>query len=298
MDRRRIPIPENVQRRITKIFVTNLPEGCSGADLASQLRSFGQIYDLYIARKRDRGGNRFGFVSMLDVNDKDELLKNLRSIRMGEYKLWFNIARFVLEDDEINSNSVHSKSGNTNTKEGEGQSDSKPGSAGTGERTFKDMLVGKSMTIDNNINAFSSLHGRALVAKMIDVEALKNIYVTLNDICQGQGKVQFIGGLDILISFEDSEMAVAILEAAKKVENNFSMIRLWEGQSLGFERMTWLKVQGIPLQLLTNEVIDAVGGMFGKVVHKANQSEKDHDLSFEYVGVLVGEGKRVSDEIV
>ncbi|MFS7981918.1 putative RNA-binding domain superfamily [Helianthus anomalus] len=59
MDRRRIPIPENIQRRITKFFVTNLPEGCSGSDLASQIRVFGQIFDLYIARKRDRGGNRF-----------------------------------------------------------------------------------------------------------------------------------------------------------------------------------------------------------------------------------------------
>ncbi|MFS7952656.1 putative nucleotide-binding alpha-beta plait domain superfamily, RNA-binding domain superfamily [Helianthus anomalus] len=64
MDHRRqkIPIPENVQRRITKIFVTNLPEGCSGSDLATQVRSYGHIFDLYIARKRDRGQSiRFYF---------------------------------------------------------------------------------------------------------------------------------------------------------------------------------------------------------------------------------------------
>ncbi|MFS8010520.1 putative RNA recognition motif domain, nucleotide-binding alpha-beta plait domain superfamily [Helianthus anomalus] len=61
MERRhRIPIPETIQRRITKLFVTNLPEGCSGTDLAEHVRSFGQIFYLYIARKRDKGGNKFG----------------------------------------------------------------------------------------------------------------------------------------------------------------------------------------------------------------------------------------------
>ncbi|MFS7997246.1 hypothetical protein Hanom_Chr12g01139431 [Helianthus anomalus] len=159
------------------------------------------------------------------------------------------------------------------------------------------MLVGKSITIDNNISTFSLLHGRALVAKMIDVEALKNIYVTFNDICPRQGKVQYIGGLNVFISFEDSEMAVAILEDAKKSGGQFFYDSSL-GRAIVGKRMSWLKVQGIPLQFLTNEVIDAIGGMFGKVVHKANRSEKDHDLSFEYVGVLVGEGKRVSDEIV
>ncbi|KAM0015315.1 hypothetical protein Hdeb2414_s0033g00724591 [Helianthus debilis subsp. tardiflorus] len=160
------------------------------------------------------------------------------------------------------------------------------------------MLVGKSITIDNHVNAFSTMHGRAIVVRMCNLEALKNIYVILNDICPGLGKVRYLGGLDMLISFEDSETAASILEEAKLVNDRFSMISLWEGQSLGFERLAWLKVQGIPLHLLTKDVINVVGGMFGKVVHKANRSEDDADLLFEYVGVLVGDGKKVSEEII
>ncbi|KAJ0605208.1 putative RNA recognition motif domain, nucleotide-binding alpha-beta plait domain superfamily [Helianthus annuus] len=297
--RHRKPIPETIQRRITKIFVTNLPEKCSGSDLSEKVRMFGQIFDLYIARKRDRGGNRFGFVSLLDVKDKEELLKkNLRSIRMGDGKLWFNIARFVLEDGEINTGRdipAPTKTGNSNVKHGVEPSGSR---IETGDRSFKDMLVGKSITIDNHVSAFSTMHGRAIVVRMCNLEALKNIYVILNDICPGLGKVQYLGGLNMLISFEDSETAASVLEAAKLVNDRFSMISLWEGQSLGFERLAWLKVQGIPLHLLTSDVINVVGGMFGKVVHKANRSEEDADLSFEYVGVLVGDGKKVSEEII
>ncbi|KAJ0788679.1 putative RNA recognition motif domain, nucleotide-binding alpha-beta plait domain superfamily [Helianthus annuus] len=300
--RRRIPIPENVECRITKLFVTNLPEGCSGTDLASHVRPFGQIFDLYIARKRDKGGNRFGFISMLDVKDKDELIKSLRNTRIGKYKLWFSIARFVLEDGEISNHqpdkSNSNKFGTKNNKVDDSHVDANKGTFASGKKSFKDMLVGKTVTVNIRVNAFQSLHGKALVARMIDLRALKNIKIILNDICPGRGRVQYLGGLDVMVSFDDAETVVAVREAAKLVVGKFSMISIWEGQTLGFERLAWLKVQGIPLHLLSNEVIDAVGGVFGKVVHKANRSERDHDLSFEYVGVLVGDGKRVSEEVV
>ncbi|PWA45823.1 nucleotide-binding alpha-beta plait domain-containing protein [Artemisia annua] len=284
MDRRRKIIPENIQRRITKIFVTNLPERCSGTDLASYVRQYGQIFGLYIARKRDKGGNRFGFVSMLDVKDKDELLKSLRNIRMGDCRLWFSVAQFVLEDGEIKNN--YAEKGNHSTKtyrKQHGDEDHREGKATffkKGERSFKDMLVGKSVRIHSNVTAFSGLYGRALIARMIDLDALKNIKIILNEICPSLGRVQYLGGLDVLITFDDAETALAVRDAARSILGRFLKISIWEGQAFGFERLAWLKVQGIPLHLLSNEVIDAVGGVFGKVEHKANRSDSDRDLSW------------------
>ncbi|KAJ0567780.1 putative RNA recognition motif domain, nucleotide-binding alpha-beta plait domain superfamily [Helianthus annuus] len=103
MGSRRKPIPEKIQGRLTKFFVSNLPEKCSGNDLAEFVRQHGEIFDLYIARKRDRSGNRFGFVTMLDVKDKQEMVRILYAIRMGDYRLRVNVARFTLEDGEINT---------------------------------------------------------------------------------------------------------------------------------------------------------------------------------------------------
>ncbi|MFS8012923.1 hypothetical protein Hanom_Chr14g01326741 [Helianthus anomalus] len=118
---------------------------------------------------------------MLEVKDKGELLKNLRGIRLGDNKLWFNIARFVLEDGEINTGISKQKpikipdpKGNV----GEG-STSNGGHNVTGEWSFKDMLVGKAINVDDKINAFSSLHGVAVVTRMADVTSLKNIFVRL-----------------------------------------------------------------------------------------------------------------------
>ncbi|KAJ0565661.1 hypothetical protein HanIR_Chr06g0265081 [Helianthus annuus] len=160
------------------------------------------------------------------------------------------------------------------------------------------MLVGKSINIDSNVNAFYGVHGRAVIARMVDVNALKNIKVTVSEICPFLEKNQYLGGLDVRITFDIPENAAVFRDVVVLVVDKFSMVSIWEGQAFGFERLAWLKVQGIPLRLLTNEVIDEVGSLFGKVVHHADRSESDLDLSYEYVGILLGDGKRVSEEIV
>ncbi|MFS7997812.1 putative RNA recognition motif domain, nucleotide-binding alpha-beta plait domain superfamily [Helianthus anomalus] len=297
--------PENYSgpysTRILKIFVTNLPEGCSGNDLAFHVHPFGQIFDLYIARKRDKGGNCFGFISLLDVKDKDELLRNLRSIRMGDYKLWFNVARFVLEECEIDS---HRDQRPTMFEPGkdapgiiDGKKDSKVGSSEVGARSFKEMLVGLSIMVDNEGLGLGSLHGLAAVVRMVDFSALKNIKVIMKDLSFKADHIQYIGGLNLLITFCDYDSVVKFKDEASLVLDKFVSIAIWKGQVLGFERLAWLKVQGIPLHVLSNEVIDSIGGLFERVVHKDTRSKFDVDLSYEYAGVLVGDGKHVDEEI-
>ncbi|KAJ0533581.1 hypothetical protein HanRHA438_Chr09g0392101 [Helianthus annuus] len=167
-----------------------------------------------------------------------------------------------------------------------------------GDRSFRDMLAGKTINVDDKVNGFSTLHGKAIVGRMKDVDALKSIFVFLNKICPGYGKVQYLGGLDLLISFEDPDLASIVLEAANNDSEKFLAACLWNGQSLSCERLAWVKVKGIPLHLFTHDVINLVGGSFGKVVHKAVKLDSDPDLSYDYVGILVGDGKRLSEEIV
>ncbi|KAJ0470271.1 hypothetical protein HanIR_Chr14g0716901 [Helianthus annuus] len=132
---------------------------------------------------------------------------------------------------------------------------------------------------------------------MIDLEALKSIHVILNDICPGLGKVQYLGGLSVLISFDDEKVTSLVLEAALEVLGRFSKIDVWMGQSFGFERLAWLKITGLPLQLFSREVIDVVGNSYGKIVHRAARSDGDDDLSYDYIRVLVGDGKRIAESV-
>ncbi|KAI3694417.1 hypothetical protein L1987_77382 [Smallanthus sonchifolius] len=174
-----------------------------------------------------------------------------------------------------------------------------------GGRSYKETLMGNSnynvqtrlIKIDNKIQAFKDLQGKATVARMIDMDALKNIRTIVKKINPGGGRVQYLGGFTVLISYDDRKTTIDAMESAKGMLGRFSHIYLWEGQSLGFERLAWLKIYGLPMHLLHNDVIDTVGNSFGKLVHKANRSESDPDLSFEYIGVLTGEGKKISEEV-
>ncbi|KAK9077646.1 hypothetical protein SSX86_005983 [Deinandra increscens subsp. villosa] len=257
-----------IEHHISKIFISNLPKGCSGADLASHVRVLGQIYDLYIARKRDKRGNRLGFILMLDIKEKEELLRNLKGIRIGENKLWFNYAWFVLEKGEINTardRPAPKHVGNSKFNDGREHPN---GRLRKDDCSFRELFGGKSVSIDKDVHAFSKLHGRAVVVRMLDLEALKSIYLIMHGICPGYGKVQYLGGLDLLISFKDDDLVDRFMENAGVLTDKFHSIARWEGSK------------------------------FGKVVHKAKKSETDFDLSFEYIGVLTGDGKRITEEVV
>ncbi|KAM0043891.1 putative RNA recognition motif domain, nucleotide-binding alpha-beta plait domain superfamily [Helianthus debilis subsp. tardiflorus] len=291
-------IPANILSRITKIFVTNLAEKCSGKDLSEFIRGYGDICDLYIARKRDKMGNRFGFVSFLDVKDCKELIKQIGNTRIGNCWLKANVARFTLEEGEICQEPV-----TIQKKHAQKEERMVPPSTSyyNGTRSFSDILTGrqegKSVVIDNQVNAFRGLHGKSVVARMIDLEALKNIYVILDDLCPGLGKVQHLGGLSVLISFEYKDLVPTFLTAAREVIGKFSSLDVWEGQSFGYERLAWLKLVGIPLHLIASKVIDAVSSVFGKIIHRAAGSDSDDDLSYDYIGVLLGYGKRINEDV-
>ncbi|MFS7922258.1 hypothetical protein Hanom_Chr03g00246981 [Helianthus anomalus] len=57
----RKPIPVEIQARITNFFVNNLPDRCSGVDVATALRGMGTIFDIYIAGKRNKEGKKIWF---------------------------------------------------------------------------------------------------------------------------------------------------------------------------------------------------------------------------------------------
>ncbi|KAI3756153.1 hypothetical protein L1987_55969 [Smallanthus sonchifolius] len=147
------------------------------------------------------------------------------------------------------------------------------------------------------MNAFQGLHGKALVARMTDLEALKSIFLIMDDLSTGSCKVQYIGGLSVLVSFEDNNVATVVCKTAREMGGRFSSVDLWEGQVFCYERLAWLKIMGIPLHLISGEVFEAVGNAFGKVVHRPSRSDDDSDLSYDYIGVLVGEGNRIDEEV-
>ncbi|PWA71898.1 nucleotide-binding alpha-beta plait domain-containing protein [Artemisia annua] len=87
------------QPEVMKYYVSNIPIGCIPWDVKRFLADYGDIVGTYIARKRDKEGNRFGFVSFRRVRNAVELEKRLNGIKMGPCRLKVNIAKFAAENN-------------------------------------------------------------------------------------------------------------------------------------------------------------------------------------------------------
>ncbi|KAJ0674308.1 hypothetical protein HanPSC8_Chr12g0512761 [Helianthus annuus] len=267
-------------------------------------------------QKRDKNGSRFGFVSVKDVRDRQEFLKSLGGVKMGDWRLKINIARFAAENKDVHLN-----------KEVKGQDANVAGSGFNGgssnlrdARSYREVVglpkasgvqkhvkvntvesgsrsSGTPIVVPDRTAAFNNLVGVAVVGRTVDLETLVDFDRLLLIAKISVANVQYLGGLSLLITFHDKESANQFLEGKEIWGPWFSRLDPWSGQTLPLERVVWLKLCGIPLHLLDADVMSMIGDAFGKIVHVPKLFEEDQDLSVVKVGVLVGSAVRISNEV-
>ncbi|KAJ0681873.1 putative RNA recognition motif domain, nucleotide-binding alpha-beta plait domain superfamily [Helianthus annuus] len=280
-------------RNIMKFFITNLPEGCTPWELKCGVASFGEVSGTFVAKKRDKDGRRFGFASFKDVKDISELEKALKGIKLGGCKMIVNVDRFCFDNGAGGvpaNNSVQrpqqdcNDSGRQfNTRDcrsyrdvvGKGKME---GSSKEVGGSYSDRSAGgwKSVVVLDRTAAFRNLWGVAMVAKSVDLETL----VDLNRLLRIAKRSQ---------KFSRSWRCLGPW---------FSKLDAWEGQSLPFERVAWIRLLGVPLHLLESDVVKMIGERIGKVLYVPKSSAEEKDLSMARVGVLVGEVDRIKEFVV
>ncbi|KAJ0550924.1 putative RNA recognition motif domain, nucleotide-binding alpha-beta plait domain superfamily [Helianthus annuus] len=174
-----------------KLFVTNLPDGCTPWELRKCMEMFGDIAGSYVAKKRDKNGCRFGFVSFKGVRDRADLLKSLGGIKMGNFKLKINVARFAAENTGgiVNLPEMKNKDkgvgyqgpgGAFNLRDSRSYRDAVgapkatagSSSAFGGYREEGTKVIEKSIVVPDRTGAFNDLIGMALVGRTVDLETL------------------------------------------------------------------------------------------------------------------------------
>ncbi|KAM0067297.1 putative RNA recognition motif domain, nucleotide-binding alpha-beta plait domain superfamily [Helianthus debilis subsp. tardiflorus] len=256
----------------TKFFVSNLPERCSSADLVEVLKRFGDIQGTYIARKYDRLGKRFGFVTFRNVRNLLEMGRNLKDVWIGSYKLFIVLARFVdgqkiprerETEWKLVQGQDKGKKVSTEAIQNEIVIEQHPVNAsGSGGRSFRDTLLNKEedddlqeIVVEPNVQAFSDWFDCGLIARVIDF---------------------------------------GILPSLRKRIKEISEVKLWSGQIVEMERIAWIKVDGVPLSLSCMQVCDEIASKFGSVIQPAQLDEQDGDLSYACIGILSKSVDRVN----
>ncbi|KAK7291331.1 hypothetical protein RIF29_06387 [Crotalaria pallida] len=81
-------------RNSTTFYFSNFSAEQGYEELWKAFQKWGKVVDVFIAPRRDKRGERFGFVRFANVENSTALAKNLDTIRLEEYKLKVNLPRF------------------------------------------------------------------------------------------------------------------------------------------------------------------------------------------------------------
>ncbi|KAF5820625.1 putative RNA recognition motif domain, nucleotide-binding alpha-beta plait domain superfamily [Helianthus annuus] len=297
---------------LSKFFVSNLPNRCSSVDVGEFFSVFGNVARVYVARKRDKNGNNFGFVTFKGFKDVIDLEGRLKGVKMGNFKLQVNLAKFAVENSGVLDppfvGSVHpNRSGSAgygqgnmfNFRDGRSYSDvlgknkdkGKVSSASGRGSEFGMAPVERSVVVPDRTFAFKDLSGLAVIGRTVVLETLVDFDKLLRIARVDFTRIQYLGGLSVLISFPDDSVAKRFLDDHNIWGPWFNKLEPWSGQSLPMERVAWLKLHGIPLNLLEADVFMQVGELFGKVLFVPKDIDEDLDLSVVKIGVLVGDAK-------
>ncbi|KAM0044247.1 putative RNA recognition motif domain, nucleotide-binding alpha-beta plait domain superfamily [Helianthus debilis subsp. tardiflorus] len=301
---------------VTKFFVSNLPGGCASSDLVKALKGFGMIHNTYIARKFDKLGKRFGFVSFANINDPLGLEKDMKDVLIGSYKLFIVLARFV-DGERINwkgdkrwtpvkSDRVPSDVGNKDIEMEPLVDVQKIGNGLEEGRSFRDKLLNVEpmnpkkpleFVVNSEFNGGMSWIGCGAVGRVSDLKKLSKLRVWLDLIRPNRVGIKYIGGLWVMLVFE-SELCMEGFVGVKEVwKVCFDNLEKWEGQLIPNERIAWLKVIGLPLCLYDKDIMDGIDALFGPVVHSPEFNALENDLSYVMMGVLRESAPRVNEVV-
>lgn len=78
----------------TSFYFLDFPEDWQRSDMWKRFIHYGHVADVFVSSKREKNGNRFGFLRFLRVQDVEELSNRLQDMKVGGYHLFIKPALF------------------------------------------------------------------------------------------------------------------------------------------------------------------------------------------------------------
>ncbi|XP_022041338.1 uncharacterized protein LOC110943915 [Helianthus annuus] len=260
-------------------YVSNLHPHITDGELWTESKNYGNIVDAYIAKKLDKRRNKFGFLRFTKVKDVDKMVKALNQMTFFGWRIRVNVARFVkVTKKNQGQNKVWAEKG----KEPANIIYDQPESSRNGYLrrgvSWADVAAGKSpkqekescLAFSNESEPLKKWNVRSVIGDLKDIEALRGVNRMKNRLGLKNSQVRYIGGLKLLIIFySKEEMDWKLKEQEKIWDEWFTNITRWHGEEIPFERIAWLKIRGVPLQLWIDAVFECIGEKYGRVIRKS-----------------------------
>jgi len=93
--------PSGRSNDFTTFFFSNFPSGFGEIDILKIFQRWARVKEVFISRRRNKWGRRFGFVRLCDVRNVGKLERDLDQIYIGSTKLFVNIPKYRCHQEEL-----------------------------------------------------------------------------------------------------------------------------------------------------------------------------------------------------
>ncbi|KAJ0471110.1 putative nucleotide-binding alpha-beta plait domain superfamily, RNA-binding domain superfamily [Helianthus annuus] len=298
-------------RNATSFFISNLPDSCNRAMLWKAFEHTEILEDAFVPAKKDRAGNRFGFIKLSNINEPAGWIEKLKEVRIEGAVIDVCLAKF----DRFGSKIVHNKAGErVSVFERLTRMDpvieplKVPGNSTShypGLRSYKSVLAPNSkVKTDNlielppmNVETKKIWEYKALVGEAKDLDILNNLKRHLSGIMEDGLGLKYLGGLKVLLCFDSAVQAEEFhVNMIEEWEKWFTRVYVWEGVPPVFERVAWIKILGVPISLWDRHVFDRIGERCGRILVNSEAAVSDGNMSKERLAILTSSGKKISEE--
>ncbi|GJZ69812.1 RNA-directed DNA polymerase, eukaryota [Tanacetum coccineum] len=232
---------DHVTQISKSIFVTNFPKNFVTRDLWKLCEGYGKVVDVYIPNRKSKAGKRFAFVCFIRVEDIDRLIGNLCTIWIGRLHLHANIVHYERPRKPSNSAghvhaNMHAPSGSYAT-------------------------VVKGNTQSNTLVTPPST---------IPALVLDDSSVTERDLSR-----YVMGGMWVMIELDNEVTKQKMLQHIG-VKSQFQVLQAAKQDFVSDERVVWVDIEGVPLNVWTRETFLKIGMKWGETM----DIEENLDSSF------------------
>jgi hypothetical protein len=254
---------QHLDNTTTSFFFTNFPEDASSEDLWRLFLKYGRVWEVYIPKKVDKRGRRFGFMKFKEVKEVEALTESLTDVWLGTFKLHVNRSRFNRsEKKEVQLTNVpplgllaireEDKSGNPYRS-------ALLGAPGSGNVRGAYMVIKAAVNESLRKELKGSVVGKLAQEKdvkriqsILMMEGFKSIYVT-----------HLGSNMVVLRSPVEGDVDRLLRSKNECLEYFFSELRPWAPNIVSVHRETWIQVFGIPLHIWGEDFFKQVGSKLG-----------------------------------
>jgi hypothetical protein len=275
----------------TTFFFTDFPERYGAKALFNALDNYGDILEVVIPVKRDKGGRRFGFARFDRVTDPHSFENALNNAIIGGCQISANLSRFQRPAEKDHNQTLDAER-RGRTREFQPQR----------TRLRSKSIKHHSIVRDNDSFAQVVRFGKGpnpmdtsqkvilkYEAEKKEMERLSKSFVgivtnpgttyNIQNAFHSQGyfgvKVTPLGAnLTLLEGQEDGEVEALMADAKDWLEQWFSEIRPWNPKDVDLERIVWLRIYGIPVHAWNDEFFNQLTKPWGTFMHSDEVTRK------------------------